>query len=187
MSANNQLVLGPYPADLDKYAVWMDLCVDNPFDFSTAPLAVVDTLEEAHRVAYMEMTEGVVEYGMRVVLRDTLERYEQQTWDEFQDYKFLAPVLRVRDYVTFPQTGESEEQRRVNRRDPGHVTIPGNGSVDHHWTPYMADHLRDILGWWVRAAEDGSLVLAQREPEGKFNLEHLRIAKEFLKDTSGTF
>lgn len=93
MSANNQIIVAPYPKDLDKYAVWHDGCVDNPFDYSTNPLGVFDTLEEAVIHANKEVDRFiVVEYGIHITTKDSVQRYEEAVWDEFPDYKYLAIV-----------------------------------------------------------------------------------------------
>lgn len=95
MSANNQIIVAPYPENLDKYAVWHDGCVDNPFDFSAKPIGTFDTLEEAIEKANAEEDRiDIVEYGMSMILRKDVLRYEMRVWDEFPDYKYLG-VVRV--------------------------------------------------------------------------------------------
>jgi hypothetical protein len=93
MSANNQIVIAPYPEDLEKYAVWHDGCVDNPFDFGQKPLGIFDTLEEAIGRGNAECDDpyGIVEYGVWITLRDRVAGYEMSTWEEFPDYRYLTP------------------------------------------------------------------------------------------------
>lgn len=91
MSANNQIIVAPLPENLEKYAVWEDGCVDNPFNFSAKPLAVFDTLEEAISRADDECQDNPpVEYGVTVILRSKISGYEELAWDEFPEHKYLG-------------------------------------------------------------------------------------------------
>lgn len=93
MSANNELIVAPsLEHDLKKYGVWYNGCVDNPFDFGREPQAVFDTFEEAYRFAD-EQNDYTIEYGVRVIFRDKITGYRHETWDEFPDYGYLAPVF----------------------------------------------------------------------------------------------
>jgi hypothetical protein len=97
LSANNQIVVAPFPKDLEKYAVWYDGCVDNPFDYSCPPVGVFDTLEEAVTKASKEEERSLdlgapIEYGVHIILRSRVDGYERTVWDEFPDYKYLAMV-----------------------------------------------------------------------------------------------
>lgn len=99
MSANNQIVVAPFPEDLNKWAVWHDGCVDNPFDFSGKPLEVFDNLEDAMEKASNELGPDemgfCVEYGIRFVPRENVTGYTKCVWDEFPNYTYLAPVALV--------------------------------------------------------------------------------------------
>ena len=99
MSANNQIVVAPFPEDLEKWAVWYDGCVDNPFDFGGKPMEVFDKLEDAMNLASKELGPDemgfCVEYGIRFVPRETITGYANCVWDEFPEYKYLAPVARL--------------------------------------------------------------------------------------------
>lgn len=95
MSANNQIIVAPWPEDLEKYAVWHDGCVDNPFDFSAKPRAVCDSLEEAMLAANSEIKEyekagAYVEYGINFIPRSSVAGYKPMVWDEFPEYRYLG-------------------------------------------------------------------------------------------------
>ena len=100
MSANNQIIVAPVPSDLERWGVWHDGCVDNPFDFRAEPLAVFDTLEAAMARAEAECEPDemgfLVEYGVRFISRQSVAGYEVVTWDEFPDYTYLSPVRSKR-------------------------------------------------------------------------------------------
>lgn len=105
MSANDQVIVAPFPENLDKYAVWHDGCVDNPFNFSAKPLNLFGTLEEA--IAYAEWTcdkNAPVEYGIRIIRRASISGYQRHDdWDdEFPNNKYLGPKFveaPPRDYA----------------------------------------------------------------------------------------
>lgn len=95
MSANNQVIVAPFPEDLEKYAVWHDGCVDNPFDYSRKPYAIVELLEEAIEKGDQLSDEVmIVEYGMSITLRKDVLGYETKIWEEFPDYSYLG-MIRV--------------------------------------------------------------------------------------------
>lgn len=89
MSANDQVIVAPFPGNLEKYAVWHDFCVDNPFDFSAKPIDVFDTLEEAVLRAEEEC-DWTVEYGIHIITRSKITGYEPRVWDVFPEYKYLG-------------------------------------------------------------------------------------------------
>lgn len=90
MSANNQIIVAPYPDDLTKYAVWLDGCVDNPFNFGSKPRGVFDDLEEAMIVADQVMRDNIVEYGIHFIPKAAVKGYSERTWGVHTEYKFLG-------------------------------------------------------------------------------------------------
>lgn len=98
MSANNQIKVAPWPKDLEKYAVWYDGCVDNPFNYGLDPMGVFDTLEEASNKASEELERSSdqgapIEYGVHIIVRSRVSGYKEVVWDEFPEYKYLTPLL----------------------------------------------------------------------------------------------
>lgn len=91
MSSNDQVIVAPFPEDLNKYAVWHDGCVDNPFNFSRTPSGIFDTLEEAVSRAddMCGPTYGYpVEYGVRIILRSKISGYDSK-------FGSTSPIMNV--------------------------------------------------------------------------------------------
>jgi hypothetical protein len=95
MSANNQIIVAPDPKDLTHYAVWMDSCVDNPFDFGRDPIGSYSDLEEAMDVASKVMEDQIVEYGIHFLPKSSVSGYSRKTFDHDPDpeiaYTYLGP------------------------------------------------------------------------------------------------
>jgi hypothetical protein len=91
MSANNQIIVAPYPKDLTRYAVWHDSCVDNPFDFGSEPIAIFDDLEEAMTKADQVMRNDIVEYGIQFIPKASVSGYSIKRWPTGTEYTCLTP------------------------------------------------------------------------------------------------
>lgn len=92
MSANNQIVVAPLPEDLDRWAVWHDSCVDNPFDFGQNPIGIYDDLEDAMIRAHEECMNYTVEYGVNFIPRKHVPAYGKVRDSEYPEYEYLGVV-----------------------------------------------------------------------------------------------
>jgi hypothetical protein len=89
MSENNQLIVAPYPGNLDRYAIWIDPNVNVPFDFSLEPVAVYDTLDAVMDASFKIQRNGLYKYGIYFLPRDAILGYSTKRDASYG--KYLGP------------------------------------------------------------------------------------------------